>query len=1279
MAFPKLVGFSFGVEDKTFSSVKKQNGFENEDRRRNSILGHSSSSPVWIETSSSSSSHCGVLELTLGSNGRNEDVGGGYISLHESFSGSFKDDKEKERWGFRNPNVNMGGTGMPEMSNLSKQVIHGGGSDGIQKKNGAFTKCISRRGDYSRLPEQGNSVCSSISKRMKPNQFKNRKPLVIEDDGIDVSESDIQNMAAPNSLKSILLSCGWMVVAQEGRDASYVSPSGSVYGSLPKALEVFSRDASKFAERQCCLSQSVVSSRDNVAQKTPKIKRKSTCRRTRAMVQPITENLVLHCHQQQHQEEEHQKKKQQRHHHHHHHHQQQIFGEECNKESSRIFVRTEWNRSIKNREKSSVQDKCLTGVIIELGSSDVEVGQVTANTAIRTTDIQEGDKILRARETIVPETIYDMEMRVGEHTSKPVEQISMPEEVHELVVMDKKLKLCTKDESLSGEKHACDCLGLTETTNNYNGSADMYRNRERQGERRSARIKGRRVAVDDELSMGVWFDDIYFDSSDPVDMLLLDSCLSQQESYRKKTVKGLPVPEKMKYREVTELLASSMGEEKVDKKSGIGASAYPEEMAFGEVHRGLTSCMADEKGKSCTKDDCSSNETNWSAWINKVITNGQSGNRKVQLDYDFSRSRRSNHIKGRHVPVDCEVNMGMSAYEEFPRFSRNLGDRAAKEKETTSSSNLFAISSRTEKYFSCRSKRKPVRSRCSNEQENTKRSGGCSLTVRTGNADLEDTPLSETKLTILSWLIDSGVLAENTKVVYIIEKDQKITLTGRITRGGIWCNCCRMVLSLSKFEVHAGSNLHQPWENICLISGKSLMQCHSEAWEKEKRHRKIGFQVVGIGDADPSDDTCGICADGGNLLCCDGCPSTFHQECVMLKFLPEGSWYCPYCTCRFCSRGDLWHDKPHGTMSLVSCNQCGCKYHRDCVTKNDVDTLGSNSQAYCGKLCKEIASGLSDILGVSNPIAGGFSWVLIKLLDEVEGTDSKRIQSSVMECNARLPLALLALHECFVPLIDPRSSLDMITQAVYNCGSNYKRLNYEGFYTVILEKDDEIISVATIRLHGSRVAEMPFIGTRHLYRQQGMCRRLLNAIEEILSKLHVENLIIPATPVMLETWTKSFSFQHLELSCKDEFRNLNIVQFADTTILQKPIYYGKAVTSRDMNQFGVTDGCTEDVLNCSTPEYRIQGSNVGSCKEMKASTSTYDTPFPILPEASKGSNLDVCPVQSPLYQNINENLLNLESRSTTFTPADNIIITKVSLRPEIVSLGSRNLLMSAEC
>ena len=44
-------------------------------------------------------------------------------------------------------------------------------------------------------------------------------------------------------------------------------------------------------------------------------------------------------------------------------------------------------------------------------------------------------------------------------------------------------------------------------------------------------------------------------------------------------------------------------------------------------------------------------------------------------------------------------------------------------------------------------------------------------------------------------------------------------------------------------------------------------------------------------------DYCTVCKDGGELLCCDYCPGTYHMRCVKpeLVSLPEGDWLCPRC------------------------------------------------------------------------------------------------------------------------------------------------------------------------------------------------------------------------------------------------------------------------------------------------------------------------------------------------------------------------------------------------
>jgi hypothetical protein len=45
-------------------------------------------------------------------------------------------------------------------------------------------------------------------------------------------------------------------------------------------------------------------------------------------------------------------------------------------------------------------------------------------------------------------------------------------------------------------------------------------------------------------------------------------------------------------------------------------------------------------------------------------------------------------------------------------------------------------------------------------------------------------------------------------------------------------------------------------------------------------------------------DECAVCGLEGDLLCCDGCPSSYHRRCIgmnQVTRLPEGRWLCPEC------------------------------------------------------------------------------------------------------------------------------------------------------------------------------------------------------------------------------------------------------------------------------------------------------------------------------------------------------------------------------------------------
>lgn len=180
----------------------------------------------------------------------------------------------------------------------------------------------------------------------------------------------------------------------------------------------------------------------------------------------------------------------------------------------------------------------------------------------------------------------------------------------------------------------------------------------------------------------------------------------------------------------------------------------------------------------------------------------------------------------------------------------------------------------------------------------------------------------EWKRTVVSWMIDLEVVSENGKIKYIDPNKPDPLAEGKIIRDGIECDCCAKTFTVSDFVVHAAVA-----ENgtSCLSYlfveevGLNFLQCLVRAWEKQCSisEPKGFFSSAEADGVDQNDDTCGVCGDGGKLVCCDECPSTFHLTCLGMEMLPSGDWHCPYCSCSFC--------KKLSSSPLLSCTQCSDK------------------------------------------------------------------------------------------------------------------------------------------------------------------------------------------------------------------------------------------------------------------------------------------------------------------------------------------------------------------
>ncbi|KAL2239881.1 UNVERIFIED_CONTAM: Increased DNA methylation 1 [Sesamum indicum] len=338
-------------------------------------------------------------------------------------------------------------------------------------------------------------------------------------------------------------------------------------------------------------------------------------------------------------------------------------------------------------------------------------------------------------------------------------------------------------------------------------------------------------------------------------------------------------------------------------------------------------------------------------------------------------------------------------------------------------------------------------------------------------------------------VLAEDVLPEGTALSYVMHGEKK--LEGYKKDGGIFCTCCREVVSPSQFEAHAGfASRRKPYMSIYTSNGVSLHQLSLELSKSRKS------------STEEHDDLCSICEDGGDLLCCENCPRGFHTECVGLSVLPQGIWYCKYCQNMF---------------------------EKEKFAVPDANAIAAGRVPGIDPL-EAITQRCIRVVGTSEPEIGGCA--ICRGHDFCKSGFTARTIILCDQCEKEYHVGCLKeqniddLKDRFDPIADASTGrLDLIPHMVY--GRHFKDQDFCGMYCAVLMVNSVVVSAGIFRIFGEEVAELPLVATRSECQGKGYFQSLFYCIEGLLASLNVKDLILPAADEAESLWKNRFGFEKL--------------------------------------------------------------------------------------------------------------------------------------------------------
>ncbi|KAK4348453.1 hypothetical protein RND71_031208 [Anisodus tanguticus] len=452
----------------------------------------------------------------------------------------------------------------------------------------------------------------------------------------------------------------------------------------------------------------------------------------------------------------------------------------------------------------------------------------------------------------------------------------------------------------------------------------------------------------------------------------------------------------------------------------------------------------------------------------------------------------------------------------------------------------------------------------------------------------------------MHWLVfEEGGLPDGTEVAYY-SRGKKL-LVGYKQGSGIFCSCCNSEVSPSQFEAHAGwASRKKPYGYIYTSNGVSLHEFAISLLKGRKSSVK------------DSDDLCIICADGGNLVLCDGCPRAFHKECASLLAVPRGKWYCKYCENKFQREKFVEHNanavaagrisgidpieqitqrcirivknpeeaeviacvlcrcydfskSGFGPRTVILCDQCEKEYHVGCLKKRKIADLKElpKGKWFCCVDCKRIYSALQNSLTsgeekLSESCLGAVRMKLKEKRFDFVGVPDVRWRLLSGKITSRETRVLLAeavsiFHSelgfhLFLPFL-----ISMIL--VLPCRRNIRGQDFGGMYCAILTVNSTVVSAGILRIFGQDMAELPLVATRIGSQGQGYFQLLLSCIEKLLAFLNVRKFVLPAAVEAMSIWTEKFGFKEIPPDQLVSYKKTcwQMITFKGTSMLEKMV------------------------------------------------------------------------------------------------------------------------------